>query len=572
MIDAPPLPVAARRIGPPLPDSNATRRRSPPLSLYLLCGALIVAAVAFLPAVGERRADDFMFPRELLLHATALALAAAWLFRVRRLRPDLVDLLCLGFALLGFASAAGATDPWLATRALGLTTSGLVVLWAARSLARAGWERALAWSAAAAAAAVAGTVLLESYGGVVLSLPGRVPGGALGHRNSAAHLLVLSLPVLMMLAVRAARAPARWLAAAVIAMAAASIVLSRSRGAWLAVIALGVLALLMALFRRRAGAPLLAPGLRAALAGLAVGAAAAVVLPNQLHWSESSPEAETLRHLTDYSSGSGQGRLVQYARTMRMVADHPWLGVGPGNWMVEYPRYAAPGDPSYRPRALVPTNRLPQGDWTGLAAERGLPALLLLVLAGSVAATRAVRGLGSGSNPARSAAAAALLGLLAALGVLGIFDPVLLQPMHAFFIAAAVGALVPPARARMVVQVRPWGRAVLAAVLLYALFPPVSLSVRQLWSAALMRGDEGPAALTAAVEVSPDDYQLQAQLALYWVSHHRCDLARPHVSIARRLFPEALVPRELAAGCSGLLPPVPNAPATADPAGTDRHQ
>ena len=41
---------------------------------------------------------------------------------------------------------------------------------------------------------------------------------------------------------------------------------------------------------------------------------------------------------------------------LRMAADHPLLGVGPGNWPVEYPRYTFSGDPAFDPEDFIPTN------------------------------------------------------------------------------------------------------------------------------------------------------------------------------------------------------------------------
>ena len=120
------------------------------------------------------------------------------------------------------------------------------------------------------------------------------------------------------------------------------------------------------------------------LAGIAAASLAlAMLLPNRLNWRSDSPYLESLTGVANYKEGSGAGRLVQYGNTLRMAADHPVLGVGPGNWPVHYPRYMSPGDPSYDADDIIPTNPWPSSDWMAMLSERGVPGLLLLVLVGA---------------------------------------------------------------------------------------------------------------------------------------------------------------------------------------------
>jgi O-antigen ligase len=536
-----------------------------PPALYLLCAALLACAAAFVPTLGVPVAEDFMAPRELLLQGAAIGVALLCLARARAARLTAEDLCLAGFALLGLVSyRVVGTNAWLGGRAFGITWSGVAVFWCARALAREGWGDALLRTAAAAAAFLALTALVEAYGGVRLSLPGRAPGGVLGHRNSAAHLLVLALPLLALLALEARRRATLSLACAAAAMAACVIVLSRSRGAWIAAAALGALALALPLTRPGGRAAFFAPRVKALAAALALGVAAAILLPNLLGWRSDAPEAETLRHLTDYSSGSGHGRVVQYGRTLRMIADHPLLGVGPGNWSIEYPRYAAPADPSFRPGDLVPTTRLPSGDWLGLAAERGIPALLLLLLAGGAIARRSARrwraDADADADPGERRRALVILCVLAGLLVLGTFDPVLLQPLHAFFLCGVVGALAPPGRPWRTLALGPGARRTLAFAFVLVAIAPLVVSVRQLRSTTLL-ARTGPSALPRALRASPGDYRLQALMAVHWVAAHRCDRARPHIRAAHALFPAAPAPRDMEARCAA-EPPVAQASTT----------
>src|SRR6185312_5557432 len=60
---------------------------------------------------------------------------------------------------------------------------------------------------------------------------------------------------------------------------------------------------------------------------------------------------------------------------------NPLFGVGPGNWSVEYPRYASHNDPSLSTTEEgMTSNPWPSSDWVAYAAERGAPATVLLVL------------------------------------------------------------------------------------------------------------------------------------------------------------------------------------------------
>lgn len=523
---------------------------------WLLCATLLAGALAFVPHPAAPVAEDFMAPRELVLQLAALAAGVLCLARARTARLAAEDVLLAGFALLALVSyRAVSVNPWLGARAFGITWAGVALFWCARAAAQERWGARLTAAAAAAAVLLAVTVLIEAYGGLSFSLPGRSPGGVLGHRNSAAHLMVLALPLL---ALHAARARHRVLCVATCAgagVAAMVVVLSRSRGAWIgaAVIAAVAVACLGARGGRWA---LAAKRVRWFAAALVLGGAAAVVLPNRLAWREGA--AGTLRHLADYGAGSGHGRVVQYGRTLRMIADHPLLGVGPGNWTIAYPAYAAPADPSYQPRDLVPTSRLPSGDWLGLAAERGIPALLLLLAAGATLALRAARtlrrdtdeasgGAADGSNG--SAEATTLLCVLAAVLVMGVFDPLLQQPLHALFVCIAVGALAPPGRAwwqPRVTSRRRWAVGVAYAIVAVA---PLVVSARQLRSTVLL-ASTGPAALPRAVHASPGDYRLQAMMAGRLVAASRCDRARPHIRAARALFPAAPAPRVMERQCA----------------------
>ncbi len=528
-----------------------------------LGGGVLACAMAAAAGAADN-AERFAYPREIVLHLAAAAAAALTLLGARRIRADHADLLLGVFTLLGVVSGlAVSVNPAYALRATGISVSAALVFWTARTLSEGDVGRSASFTrmAALAAVVVAVTALLDAYGVLDLSLAGRAPGGLFGNRNRMAHFVALGLPVAMLHAARARGTRALGWTAALAAMAAA-VTLSRSRAAWLALGVAGVLVAAAGLLYLR-GALRARGGPRAALlaAALAAGVAAAVVLPNTLEWRSSSPYYDSLVGLVEAGSGSGRTRLVQYANTLRMAAAHPVLGVGPGNWTIQYPRYSREGDPSFNPRARVPTNRLPHGDWAGFAAERGFPALLalasflFLALRGALRSAAAPRAHAEGQDEAvrRGLGALALLGTVLVLCVAGTFDPVLMTPAPAFLAFLVLGALMPRETPVLSRPLAPAVRTV-SLVLLLLLTPRLVVhSGRQLWADSLYDTRSGPAALERAVRISPDDYTARMLLAEARVREGRCDRAAPHMVAAFRLFPTAVAPVRLMVRCQRAL-------------------
>ncbi|HEU0077859.1 MAG TPA: hypothetical protein VFQ76_09450, partial [Longimicrobiaceae bacterium] len=286
-----------------------------------------------------------------------------------------------------------------------------------------------------------------------------------------------------------------------------------------------------------------------------LGGATALYAPNQLRWKSDSPHLESLRGIVDYQTGSGRGRMIQYANNLGMVRDHPLGGVGPRNWMVEYVRYASPSDPSVQPEALLPVPELPQGDWIGIVVERGIPALLLLLAAGVLAFARGVRSLAAESDPGAASRSLALLLLLAALAVIGCFDPVLLTPAAAFLAFLLLGALLPAGPVRLEAALPGRRRALAVAVAVLAGLVPVTASARQLGAVYLYRGGVSPELLQTATRISPQDYRAQFLLAYLHTEAGACDRARPHIELAHRLYPTAPGPVRLRERCAEPAPP-----------------
>lgn len=491
----------------------------PDRTARVLCGVLLAGAFAVVLAAVPSpvfELERHAVPKELVLSLVAFACVAVQIRRWTRIRPCIVAALYGTYVTWSVVSAAFATNRWLALNAAGVSFGGLVVFVSARRVARApGPRRALLTGLVGAAVLAAVLGLAQAYGAAwSILVPERAPGGTFGNRNFLAHFLAIMTPPVVVAALRPGRGRAV-LAAGALAPMMGAIVLTRSRAAWLALAAsLSVLAL-AALAGRRAHPTAIRLRRIPLAAGVLAGATAlAIVVPNRLEWRSDSPYAETLTRLAEFTSGSGQGRLVQWRNSLRLVGEAPLLGVGPGNWFVHYPRVTSVGDPSFARDLAIPTNPWPSSDWIATLTERGAPGLLLLLATGLAAAAAAIRRVAVRDGPApdddsRAARALAALGLVTAAAVAGLFDAVLLLPAPTFFVWTALGALLP--RTTPVLDRRPphWARGVVVA---FAVLLAVTSTGRL---ASLLEARESPtrAQLVRAARLDPGGHRVRLLLA-----------------------------------------------------------
>ncbi|MFL5561874.1 MAG: O-antigen ligase family protein [Gemmatimonadaceae bacterium] len=529
----------------PTPRAPARAR----FTLRVLQTGAILVVLAALP-YKQFDLDRFFVPKELVLHATALLVSLALLVSASRLSLARVDQFLAGFLGVGILSAIFATNWWLAERAAAVSLSGAACFWAARAVGRAGLGRRLVGVLAFAAVLGAITALLQAYGvrTEYVSL-NRAPGGTFGNRNFMAHLGVIAAPALVLVALTAPTRASfmRWSGG--IALVAAALFLSRSRAAWLALIACGVLALPLGIVALRgAGA-----GLRWSRALLLVVAAAAgigvaLALPNTLDWNSESPYLDTAKSVVNYKGGSGHGRLVQYGNTLRMSSHHPLLGVGPGNWAVVYPKFASRDDPSLASDGMT-ANPWPSSDWMTFLSERGLVAFVLLGFALVSLVADGLRGLSADRAPADRLVAATLLGTIVVLLVVGSFDAVLLLPVNALIAWSLLGALSPEGRERAVVEL-PAVRRIGATLLLLAIGAvAVARSATQASAMEVFSSSSRATVLEAASRFDPGSYRIHVRLAAAWIRRGNCTRAKPHARAAKALFPNAAEPKVLLSQC-----------------------
>jgi hypothetical protein len=255
-----------------------------------------------------------------------------------------------------------------------------------------------------------------------------------------------------------------------------------------------------------------------------------------------------MRSVANFQEGSGRGRLVQYRQSLGMTLHHPLLGVGPGNWAVEYPDHAARRDGSLSTANPGTTlNPWPSSDWIAFVSERGPIAALLLTLVFVGIALGAAQRLRAADQAEDALPSAALLAILLGTAIAGTFDAVLLLAVPAFVVWTAAGALWAGAT-----EPEPYhaGRGVLAAVLMVLLLAGAGAvrSTAQLTAMAIHGSTNRLVWLATASRIDPGNYRLHLQLARRGsglAPGARCE----HARAAHTLYPNAAAAARLSRGC-----------------------
>ena len=537
--------------------SSISPPRADRAALVLVQAGAIAVVLASLPYKAFDL-DRYFVPKELALHIAALGAAMCILLPRGRLSLARVDWLLIAYLALSTVSAVFAENRWLSTRALAISFSGAALFWVGRVLRRDGLARAVLWAVALAGAAGAATALLQAYGVTTeyFSL-NRSPGGTFGNRNFMAHLSAIVAPTIVYCGVTARRSIGTLFAGILLGVIAAAEVLSRSRGAWLALLAAGVpLGIIAWMTRERWSARTTAQRLMVLGVAAAIGAVIALVLPNTLEWKSESPYLESVRGMVNYQQGSGRGRLVQYTNSLRMALADPILGVGPGNWSVVYPRYASRGDPSISSLDEgMTSNPWPSSDWAAFASERGIPATVLLILI-----FLALLGLAAwharvsrGTEPVLGAFALAATVIITL--VVGAFDAVLLLAPPTICVWLLFGVYAEPAsasapRQAIVGGVRQWAPVIMFVLGLLA----AGRNALQVAAMATVTASSRTSALERASLFDPGSYRIHMHLAEAYLNAGRCERARPQARDARDLYPMAVTPRQLLLQCGESSP------------------
>jgi O-antigen ligase len=532
-------------------SSNTADRRER-LALHLVqLGVLVVVLIALPYKTFDL--DRFFVPKELVLHVTAVGAALLCLGGRKRLPISIADVCLVGFLILSLVSAVFAQNWWLAGRAVAISISGALLFWVGLCLRRAGLHRQLIVAIAIAVVAGAITALVQAYAGTTTDLfsINRAPGGTFGNRNFMAHLAAIGTPAVVIAALSARTRPGFLFGAAGSVMLAAALVLSRSRAAWVALIATAVVVAGLALITRVSisGGRTWGRLRILALAGI-IGAVASAFLPNQLEWKSSSPYLDSVRDVVNYKEGSGAGRLVQYRNSLEMSLAHPLLGVGPGNWSVEYTHFAERRDPSLSSAGGMTDNPWPSSDWMAFVSERGIAATALLLLALLAVGFRALRELPAARETAdfeRATAALTVIGTIVTTAAVGLFDAVQLIAIPTMFMWLLIGVLSPP-----VERSRSAGPAigVFAPALLVAFgLLAIGRNAMQIAAMGTFHGATRLSTMERAATYDPGSYRIRLRLAEGYASRGDCAKAVPHARAANGMFPTAADPRSVLRRC-----------------------
>jgi hypothetical protein len=221
-----------------------------------------------------------------------------------------------------------------------------------------------------------------------------------------------------------------------------------------------------------------------------------------------------------------------------MVAAHPFVGVGPGNWEVAFPLYVKGGDDGFDAEQWRPTQRLLNQDLLAAAAERGLIGSSLAIALAFVVGYCLF---------GRRQEAAWTVALGAGILALGLFDSVLQLPTPAVLAAVAFGTSLPAERIGVHLG---WQRPLVAVAIAVAFAMSAAWELRSLGALAMVAPTSGLLELERAGELAPDRFEIQMDLAAAHLSDRNCGAAKAHILAALRVFPHHPMPHRLNETCS----------------------
>ena len=206
-------------------------------------------------------------------------------------------------------------------------------------------------------------------------------GSAIGLKNSLSVFLAQCVPLMLIALYYLEQRPgprSRTLQAGVFVLLSSAcwgVFSSRTRSAWW-MLMFYLLALLLIWARTRERS-LRRPLLRTSLAAIA-GIALLIVVPNALVWTSSTPYWDSVSTLFSFTHSSGRDDLWRVG--LRMVASHPWLGIGAGRYPALWRSYIAATGVDARAFAFLRPDLPIFNDYLQFAIENGVTAMLILLL------------------------------------------------------------------------------------------------------------------------------------------------------------------------------------------------
>lgn len=197
--------------------------------------------------------------------------------------------------------------------------------------------------------------------------------GIMSHKNEYSNALMLMLPFLLYAMYRF-KGAARLLGILVTGLQLTMIILLKTRAVWLGVLALTLVAgLAIVLDYKKMGVSRVWRNL---IGGTMLGMLLTlVVIYNLPKSADDFSIVGRIQSITDTQSWHNINRLKIWKATSEMIQDHPWLGVGPGNWNMEYYKYVY--------GVFTGINQTnwgrPHNDFLWVFAEKGIFGILLFL-------------------------------------------------------------------------------------------------------------------------------------------------------------------------------------------------
>lgn len=409
---------------------------------FLGCGLVAVHLV-----VDERCYDVAQMPRLLALLAVLAVGVAATLVPVVAVRLDasilrgpivLAAAAWLAVTAVSLAQAvnvsAGFTDLFRTLASLLVLCLGCLLLPATPR-----WREKLLQAAVVGAAASAGVGLLQMAMQFGAGFPSRrameAVTGLMSNVNLYAAFLLLLLP---WCGCGAILLPGGWriVATLVTVQVAGMLLLLQSRAAWLGLAVAGIVAAAAVLARWRVlgVAPAFRRWILGGVATAAVCAVGAVAVTGSDTAVGRGLERLFVTRPHQAAGPSDGGRTMIWRVTARMIADHPLAGVGAGNFTVRLHEYYGTDDLDFT--NLSSDNWVePHNDFLWVAAEKGLPGLVVFLALLGAAVWSLLRVLRAPDSREDAWLAVATLAGLAAYGVVSCFDFPLDRVSHQVLLA-----------------------------------------------------------------------------------------------------------------------------------------
>ena len=359
-----------------------------PLVLGPFCLVVFAVPLVYLEGIY----DYVLIPKLLVFHICIALGCVGWIARApwgREVRlvssPVTLPIICyFGFALV---SAWGTSHPLDSVAELSYQASLVVLYFLSANLISFQSLRSVLWASGTAGLVVATIGILQYHSLAFLEIPTNAhPSATFGNRNLAAMYLVCAIPLSGYLFVTARERIALILSGLSTSLMGVYLVYTRTRSAWLGVAgAIFCVCTVVALWP-----DLRRPLLRAirsvfdrrkvflGLGFLVLFSVLAILPPRQARIQDRALPTLTQDKVDITATAASvlqmdvgmRMRFAAWEGTLRMVADHPFLGVGPGGWKRVFPLYDRGETTSVRTYMHTPHN-----DFLWIASEFGLVGL-----------------------------------------------------------------------------------------------------------------------------------------------------------------------------------------------------